>query len=121
MLHGWMDVAASFQFVVDALPSERHVIALDWRGFGADRRAGRPTPTGSPTTWATSTRVLDALFAGGAPIDLLGHSMGGNVAMLYAGVRPQRVRRLVNLEGFGMPRLEAAAGAEAAARSGSTS
>jgi pimeloyl-ACP methyl ester carboxylesterase len=29
--------------------------------------------------------------------------MGGNVVMLYAGVRPQRVRRLVNLEGFGMP------------------
>jgi pimeloyl-ACP methyl ester carboxylesterase len=38
------------------------------------------------------------------PIDLLGHSMGGNVAMLYSGVRPDRVRRLVNLEGFGMPR-----------------
>src|SRR5690606_15568671 len=30
-------------------------------------------------------------------------SMGGNVAMLYAGVRPERIRRLVNLEGFGMP------------------
>jgi pimeloyl-ACP methyl ester carboxylesterase len=29
--------------------------------------------------------------------------MGGNVAMLYAGVRPERIRRLVNLEGFGMP------------------
>jgi pimeloyl-ACP methyl ester carboxylesterase len=37
-------------------------------------------------------------------IDLLGHSMGGNVVMLYAGVRPTRIRRLVNLEGFGMPR-----------------
>jgi pimeloyl-ACP methyl ester carboxylesterase len=29
--------------------------------------------------------------------------MGGNVAMIYAGVRPERVRRLVNLEGFGLP------------------
>ena len=34
-LHGWLDVAASFQFVVDAFAEERHVIALDWRGFGA--------------------------------------------------------------------------------------
>ena len=40
------------------------------------------------------------------PVDLLGHSMGGNVAMIYAGVRPQRVRRLVNLEGFGLPETD---------------
>ena len=36
-------------------------------------------------------------------IDLVGHSMGGNVAMSYAGLRPARIRRLVNLEGFGLP------------------
>ena len=36
-------------------------------------------------------------------MDLVGHSMGGNVVMLYAGVRPARIRRLINLEGFGMP------------------
>ena len=36
-------------------------------------------------------------------MDLVGHSMGGNVVMLYAGVRPERIRRLINLEGFGMP------------------
>src|SRR5690606_19020317 len=34
MLHGWMDVSASFQFVVDALQQDWHVIAPDWRGFG---------------------------------------------------------------------------------------
>jgi pimeloyl-ACP methyl ester carboxylesterase len=37
------------------------------------------------------------------PVNLVGHSLGGNVVMLYAGVRPERIRRLVNLEGFGMP------------------
>ncbi len=41
-------------------------------------------------------------------MDLLGHSMGGNVVMTYGGVRPQRIRRLVNLEGFGLPDLPAA-------------
>jgi pimeloyl-ACP methyl ester carboxylesterase len=49
---------------------------------------------------------LDALLdqvVGDRPVDLVGHSMGGNVAMIYSGVRPQRIRRLVNLEGFGMP------------------
>ena len=34
MLHGWMDVGASFQFLVDALQRDWHVIAPDWRGFG---------------------------------------------------------------------------------------
>ena len=51
MLHGWMDVAASFQFVVDALPSERHVVALDWRGFG-----GTDTPAASTTTCSNGAR-----------------------------------------------------------------
>jgi pimeloyl-ACP methyl ester carboxylesterase len=104
MLHGWMDVAASFQFMVDALADERHVVALDWRGFGA-------TDTPAADTYffheylGDLEMVLDALFGvGRGPLDLLGHSMGGNVAMLYSGVRPDKVRRLVNLEGFGMPR-----------------
>jgi pimeloyl-ACP methyl ester carboxylesterase len=101
MVHGWMDVGASFQFVVDELPSDRYAIALDWRGFGL---------TDSPATdcyWFPDylgdlESVLDQLVPGQA-VDLLGHSMGGNVGMIYAGVRPERVRKLVNLEGFGMP------------------
>jgi Lysophospholipase len=108
MLHGWMDVAASFQFVVDAFAEDRHVVALDWRGFGAS-----DTPQADTYFFAEYLGdleiVLDALFGvERAPIDLLGHSMGGNVAMLYAGIRPHNVRRLVNLEGFGMPRSKPA-------------
>ena len=56
MLHGWMDVAASFQFVVDALSRDRHVIALDWRGFGLTESPPPSTPTGCPTTWAIVSR-----------------------------------------------------------------
>ena len=106
MLHGWMDVAASFQFVVDALVSDRFVLALDWRGFGLSDTPAVDTYW-FPDYLGDLDAVLDALLFGNdapaAAIDLLGHSMGGNVAMLYAGLRPQRVRRLVNLEGFGMP------------------
>jgi len=39
MVHGWMDVGASFQFVVDCLRGDWHVIAPDWRGFGLTDRA----------------------------------------------------------------------------------
>jgi pimeloyl-ACP methyl ester carboxylesterase len=108
MLHGWMDVAASFQFVVDAFERDRHVLALDWRGFGSS-----DTPAADTYYFfeylGDLEIVLDALFGvDRGPIDLLGHSMGGNVAMLYAGVRPTKVRRMVNLEGFGMPRSKPA-------------
>jgi len=102
MQHGWMDVAASFQFVVDALTLDRHVLAFDWRGFGLSDAPGADTYW-LPDYLGDLDAAFDALFADSQPIDLLGHSMGGNAVMLYAGLRPQRVRRLVNLEGFGMP------------------
>ncbi len=102
MQHGWMDVAASFQFVVDALAADRHVLAFDWRGFGLSD-ASAADSYWLPDYLGDLDAAFDTLFPDGQPIDLLGHSMGGNAVMLYAGLRPQRIRRLVNLEGFGMP------------------
>jgi pimeloyl-ACP methyl ester carboxylesterase len=100
VLHGWGDVAASFQFVVDALARDWHVIAPDWRGFGLSAwNAGH--------YWFPDYLAdLDALLAHYSPdqpVRLVGHSMGGNVACLYAGVRPQRVARLAALDAFGLP------------------
>jgi pimeloyl-ACP methyl ester carboxylesterase len=108
MVHGWMDVGASFQFVVDALARaegfERHVVAPDWRGFGLTE-----TPAGDCYWLPDYLGDLDGLmhdWASQGTVDLLGHSMGGNVAMTYGGARPERIRRLVNLEGFGLPATE---------------
>ena len=101
MLHGWMDVAASFQFVVDALPTDRCVMALDFRGFGLTDIPAADSYW-FPDYLGDLEAVLDAVLPD-QKIDLLGHSMGGNVAMLYAGIRPERIRKLVNLEGFGLP------------------
>ena len=103
LVHGWMDVAASWQFMVDALTEDRWIIAPDWRGYGLTKGSG---PESDNYWFADYLADLDALldhFAPDGPVDLVGHSMGGNVAMMYAGVRPERIRRLVNLEGFGMP------------------
>jgi pimeloyl-ACP methyl ester carboxylesterase len=101
MLHGWMDVAASFQFVVDCLQRDWHVIAHDWRGFGLTDRA-RADTYWFPDYLADLDLILDH-YAPGEAINLLGHSMGGNIASLYAGVRPERVGKLINLEGIGLP------------------
>ncbi len=114
MVHGWMDVGASFQFVVDALREPREVIALDWRGFGLSDTS-RTDSYWFPDYLADLDALLDHLSPNAA-VDLLGHSMGGNVAMSYAGVRPHRVRRLVNLEGFGLPDVSPAAAPERLAR-----
>jgi pimeloyl-ACP methyl ester carboxylesterase len=123
MVHGWMDVAASYQFVVDAFAQDHYVIAPDWRGYGLTGVDGPPLDADGPLGGQRSVGArywpdadnywfpdyladLDFLldhYSPQDPVHLVGHSMGGNVAMLYAGSRPQRVRRLVNLEGFGMP------------------
>jgi len=105
MLHGWMDVCASFQFLVDALARDWYVLAPDWRGYGL-------TEWPQDGYWfqdyvADLEALIDAL-APGAAIDLVGHSLGGNVAGLYAGIRPHRVHKLVSLEGFGIPSGKAA-------------
>lgn len=101
LLHGWMDLAASFQFLVDAFADPAPVLAIDWRGFGHSQAGGHDA-----YFFADYLGDLDAwldLVSPDRPVDLIAHSMGGNVAMLYAGVRPARIRRLVNLEGFGLP------------------
>ncbi len=105
LVHGWMDVAASYQFVVDALSDAfmqgRHVIAPDWRGYGQSSGAATDNYW-FPDYLADLDQLLDH-YAPGRAVDLVGHSMGGSVSMYYAGIRPQRIRRLVNLEGFGGP------------------
>ena len=101
MVHGWMDVAASYQFVVDAFAEEHYIIAPDWRGYGKTP-SGRVDNYWFPDYMADLDFLLDH-YSPDKPVNLVGHSLGGNVVMLYGGVRPERIRRLVNLEGFGMP------------------
>lgn len=100
LLHGWMDVSASFQFVVDALAPDWDIYAPDWRGFGLSAW-GPADCYWFPDYVADLDALLDRIQPE-APLDLIGHSLGGNVAALYAGIRPARVSKLVNLEGVGM-------------------
>lgn len=107
LLHGWMDVGASYQFVVDAFTDAfaqgRQIIAPDWRGFGLSTLPAPCDHYVFADYLADLDQLLDHYVGTDGAVDLVGHSMGGNVVMLYAGVRPQRVRRLINLEGFGLP------------------
>lgn len=101
LLHGWMDVSASFQFLVDCFQREWYVVAPDWRGFGLTEWAAGGY--WFPDYYADLDALLE-IYQPDMPVNLVAHSMGGNVACTYAGIRPQRVARLVSLEGFGMGR-----------------
>lgn len=100
LLHGWMDVGASFQFLVDELQRDWYAIAPDLRGFG--RSAWQAQGYWYYDYLADLEALLDR-FVRDEPARLVGHSLGGNVVMTYAGVRPTRVRCVVSLEGFGIP------------------
>jgi pimeloyl-ACP methyl ester carboxylesterase len=103
LLHGFLDVAETWQFVVDHLPEDWSLLAFDWRGFG--RTAWAPAGYWFPDYYAD----LEAMLAQVCPESracLVGHSMGGNIALAYAGIRPERVDSVVNLEGFGLARSD---------------
>jgi len=100
LLHGFQDCGATWQFLADRLPRDWPLAAPDWRGFGHSEWA--PGGYWFPDYFADLEALLDMLVPG-APARIIGHSMGANVAQIYAGVRPQRVAWLVNLEGFGLP------------------
>jgi pimeloyl-ACP methyl ester carboxylesterase len=104
LLHGWMDCSASFQFLVDELRGNWSAIAPDWRGFGLTDWGGEESYS-YPDYLGDLDAILRHLQPEG-PVKLVGHSLGGNVAAYYAGSRPERVARLVNLEGFGLARNE---------------
>lgn len=104
LLHGWMDTGDTWQFLVDRLPKEWTYVAPDWRGFG-----GSEWP--AEGYWfadyiADLEALLDVVCPEG-PVRLVGHSMGGNVASMYAGIRPERIQWLANLEGIGLRRSSA--------------
>jgi pimeloyl-ACP methyl ester carboxylesterase len=99
LLHGFADCGATFQFLADALPDQYTLLAIDHRGFGQTQ-----WPQDGywfPDYLADLDAWLETLSPH-SPLTLVGHSMGGHVATLYAGIRPERVHRCVNLEGFGI-------------------
>lgn len=100
MVHGWMDVAATFDAVARDLAQHFEVLIPDWRGFGESQWP-------EEGYWfADYVADLDALvehYAPDQPIRLAGHSMGAQAASLFAGLRPARVSRLAILDGLFLP------------------
>lgn len=103
LVHGFQDVAWSWDLVAPELARIGYrVLAPDLRGFGDSDRVHPSGYYYFPDYVFDLTELVDAL-CGAHPIALVGHSMGGNVAVMYAGLYPERVNKLALLEGVGPP------------------
>ncbi len=100
-LHGRMDCSPTFQFVVDALQHQWHVIAPDWRGYGESQWLGQPYWF---YDYYADLHALLEYYSPQRPARLVAHSMGANIAGAYAGARPGRVAQLAMLDFLGLKR-----------------
>ncbi|MFT3906992.1 MAG: alpha/beta hydrolase [Steroidobacteraceae bacterium] len=102
LLHGWLDCADAWQLLVDRMPEDWSFVALDWAGYGASE--WNDHGYAAADYFADLEALLDRLWPQARP-RVVAHSLGGTVASMYAGIRTERLRWLVSLEGFGLPRL----------------
>ncbi|MBI2384200.1 MAG: alpha/beta hydrolase [Gammaproteobacteria bacterium] len=100
LLHGWLDVSATWAPVAQGLLPRFRVLAPDWRGFGHSQW---PQDGYWFYDYVADLECLLDRLSPAEPVRLVGHSMGGQVASLYAGLRPDRVRRLVLLDSLFLP------------------
>ena len=103
LLHGMLENAWAWQTTVEAgLAGAFHLVSVDFRGHGDSDRVG----TGGEyhiSDYVGDLHDLIPLVAR-ARVSLVGHSLGGAVAGLYAGAMPERVHRLALFEGTGLPK-----------------
>lgn len=98
-LHGWLDNAGSFDELAPRLTGRWQVIALDLRGHGHSSHI-------APGAWYHYVDYFDDIGAvlghfGWTRVDLLGHSLGGTLASLFAAAYPERVGELLLVEALG--------------------
>jgi pimeloyl-ACP methyl ester carboxylesterase len=104
LVHGLGTVGAKdFYSVMPALARGRRLIALDLPGFA---HSGRANERYTPERYAKVVATVIDTFAGGRA-DVLGHSMGGAIALMHAGTYPAQVRRLVLVDAAGILQKEA--------------
>jgi len=98
LIHGGRDHCRNWDWTAAALRSDWHIIAPDLRGHGDSQWS-----TDGSYSMAGYIYDLAQLIHGQrlAPVTIVAHSLGGNIALRYAGIYPETVARLVSIEGVG--------------------
>lgn len=103
LLHGGRDHARSWDWTARALRTDWHIIAPDWRGHGDSAWSGDGDYNTHAHVYDLAQLIHQLKLA---PVTIVAHSMGGNIALRYAGLYPENVRKLVAIEGLGpSPRM----------------
>jgi pimeloyl-ACP methyl ester carboxylesterase len=100
LIHGGRDHARNWDWVAQALRDDYHIVAPDLRGHG-DSQWSIGGSYAMVDYVLDVAQLLNALQA--FPITIIGHSLGGSIALQYTGVYPDRVRRVIAIEGLGPP------------------
>lgn len=100
LIHGGLDHSRSWDWVAQELKDDWHVVCPDLRGHGDSEWS----KSGNYSVEACVYDVAQLVHQlGQNPATIIAHSFGGNVALRYAGVFPEKVRRLISIEGTGVP------------------
>jgi pimeloyl-ACP methyl ester carboxylesterase len=100
LVHGGRDHCRNWDWVAQALRDEWHVIAPDLRGHGDSQWSPDGSYTMAGYIYDLAQLVHQQQLA---PVTIIAHSLGGNIALRYAGIYPDAVARLVAIEGLGPP------------------
>ncbi|MDB5714602.1 MAG: alpha/beta hydrolase [Sphingomonadales bacterium] len=99
LVHGGRDHARSWDRIARALRNDWHIIAPDLRGHGDSAWS----PDGAytmPYFICDLAQLVHQL--GSEPVSIVSHSLGGSISLRYSGLYPERVRKLVAIEGLGL-------------------
>ena len=99
LIHGGRDHARSWDWTAERLRDDWHVIAMDHRGHGDSEWVSDGNYSSGDMVYDLAQLVHQL---GVGPVTLVSHSMGGNVALRYAGTFPDMVTKIVAIEGLGM-------------------
>jgi pimeloyl-ACP methyl ester carboxylesterase len=98
LVHGGRDHCRNWDWVAQELRGDWHIIAPDLRGHGDSQWSQDGTYMMAGYVYDLAQLIHQLRLA---PVTIIAHSLGGNIALRYAGLYPENVARLVAIEGLG--------------------